>query len=222
MPILAHRLPTNNDQDQLSNHAQLYELSVSHDLCFPQTWMQKAEKNRITHQRPTATWCSWTTPLPPAHGGTWSPASNHFLTRVTLNLHTARHKCNPPAPKPSRRPEPTDIAAFNQRFTEVHPVQQAFQEPSGPSSDATCQEESGASQVSAQQQSIDERWQQFRNTALQSMEHCIPSQDHRPKPPWISQQTWELIERRTAARKRRDREEEQRLHKSIRSQAAMA
>ena len=41
-----------DDQDQLSNHAQLLELTVSHDLCFPQTWMQKANKNRITHQRP--------------------------------------------------------------------------------------------------------------------------------------------------------------------------
>ena len=41
-----------DDQDQLSNHAQLLELTVSHDLCFPQTWMQKADKNRITHQRP--------------------------------------------------------------------------------------------------------------------------------------------------------------------------
>ena len=39
------------------------------------------------------------------------------------------------------------------------------------------------------------------------MEHCIPTQDHRPKHPRISQQIWELIERRTEARKRQDREE---------------
>ena len=53
------------------------------------------------------------------------------------------------------------------------------------------------------------------------MERCIPSQDHRPKHTWISQQTWELTECLTAARKRQGREEEQRLHKSIRSQARL-
>ena len=67
------------------------------------------------------------------------------------------------------------------------------------------------------QQSIDEHWKMFKDSVLQSLELCIPAEDHKPNHPWISQQTWQPIEQRTEAKRQQSTEEEQRLHKAIRA-----
>ena len=67
-----------------------------------------------------------------------------------------------------------------------------------------------------QQKDIDAQWKHLQGAMQHSTEQHIPTTEHKPKQPWISNETWELIEQRRTARQAQNEAEEQRLHKAIR------
>ena len=127
--------------------------------------------------------------------------SNHFLSKVTLKVRAANHKRQPKARRPIRRPEAEQKSDFNDAFK--FPLPQATPESSGQSNPAGTETKLDPTQPNPQQD-IDSLQDRFQDAVLKAMEHSTPTQGQRPKHFWIFNQTWQLIEQCSEARKKQD------------------
>ena len=70
------------------------------------------------------------------------------------------------------------------------------------------------------QRQLDTRWHSLQQAVHAATKQRIPREAEQPKQPWITQNTWALVQGRGAtAREKGDRDEEVLLHKEVRKQA---
>ena len=133
--------------------------------------------------------------------------SNHFLVKVDLLLKTKEAKRTPPKPRHSRQPDFTQLQNFNKHIQqhELHNIPTT--DYSQPTSHLPLQPETHT------------LWKQLQEATKLAITDNIPTTTSIPKHPWITRQTWDLIQQRSAARNSLRFDEEARLHKDIRKQA---
>ncbi|CAE7032094.1 pol [Symbiodinium natans] len=200
-----------------TNQRQFHDLLASQDYCLPQSWMQKAPRNRHTHKRPNGDLVQldhaiihkdWRNIIHDIHtlpGAALN--SNHYLVKVELQLRTKEAKRTPPKPRHSRTPTAAQRQAYNnhikQNLDAITPTTDYSQPPP---------------QLPLQSQPH-EQWQSLQAATKEAISDHIPTTASFPKHPWISQATWQLIQQRSAARLAQRFDLEAQLHKDIRKQA---
>ncbi|CAE7374522.1 jockey\pol [Symbiodinium natans] len=206
-----------DDAEGDTNQRQFHDLLASQDYCLPQSWMEKAPRNRHTHKRPNGDLVQldhaiihkdWRNIIHDIHtlpGAALN--SNHYLVKVELQLRTKEAKRTAPKPRHTRTPTAAQRQAYNnhikQNLDAITPTTDYSQPPP---------------QLPLQSQPH-EQWQSLQAATKEAISDHIPTTASFPKHPWISQATWQLIQQRSAARLAQRFDLEAQLHKDIRKQA---
>jgi len=201
-------------RDDVSNRELLLEFCASCGLLVANTFMPGAEDEKVTYMNPGTK---------PADAVTdssfgmidfllcepgmfqavrrlhtvWKAVlrSDHFLVRVVLELHV------PAAQEPSKARKDRSAlleSGYRQEFA------QTFHQ--------------GIVQNSAESATLSERWV-VAQMAMKNAEEILPSPVRKANRAWISEETLDLIDQRTAARLKQDSALELSLHKEIRKKA---